>query len=77
MAQIKLKMVKLFFANDPHIGFSQPSVWYQSHINTPDFEMYGFNIALMPFPLLGHNKRYAYGLTMLANDDFKLLYRTK
>ena len=23
----------------------------------------------MPFPLLGHNHRYAYGLTMLANDD--------
>ncbi|MDG1397980.1 MAG: penicillin acylase family protein [Polaribacter sp.] len=65
----KTKNGKVIFANDPHIGFSQPSVWYQSHINTPDFEMYGFNIALMPFPLLGHNKRYAYGLTMLANDD--------
>ena len=23
----------------------------------------------MPFPLLGHNRNYAYGLTMLANDD--------
>lgn len=23
----------------------------------------------MPFPLLGHNRDYAYGLTMLANDD--------
>ena len=65
----KTKNGKVIFANDPHIGFSQPSVWYQSHMKTPDFEMYGFNIALMPFPLLGHNKRYAYGLTMLANDD--------
>ncbi|UAM96904.1 penicillin acylase family protein [Polaribacter litorisediminis] len=65
----KTKNGKVIFANDPHIGFSQPSVWYQNHIKTPDFEMYGFNIALMPFPLLGHNKEYAYGLTMLANDD--------
>jgi penicillin amidase len=65
----KTKNGKVIFANDPHIGFSQPSVWYQSHIKTPNFEMYGFNIALMPFPLLGHNKKYAYGLTMLANDD--------
>ncbi|MHB0755138.1 penicillin acylase family protein [Polaribacter sp. M15] len=65
----KTKNGKVIFANDPHIGYSQPSVWYQNHIKTPDFEMYGFNIALMPFPLLGHNKDYAYGLTMLANDD--------
>ena len=49
--------------------YSQPSVWYQNHIKTPDYEIYGFNIALMPFPLLGHNREYAYGLTMLANDD--------
>jgi len=65
----KTKNGKVIFANDPHIGFSQPSVWYQNHIKTPDFEMYGFNLALMPYPLLGHNRNYAYGLTMLANDD--------
>jgi penicillin amidase len=65
----KTKNGKVIFANDPHIAFSQPSVWYQSHITTPDFEMYGFNIALIPFPLLGHNSEYSYGLTMLANDD--------
>ena len=65
----KTKNGKVIFANDPHIGFSQPSVWYQNHIKTPQFEIYGFNIALMPFPLLGHNKKMAYGLTMLANDD--------
>lgn len=60
---------KVIFANDPHINFSQPSVWYQSHIKTPDYEIYGFNLALTPFPLLGHNKSYAYGLTMFENDD--------
>ena len=60
---------KVIFANDPHIGFSQPSVWYQAHLITPEYEMYGFNLALSPFPLLGHNYDYAYGLTMLENDD--------
>ena len=69
LAPEKTKNGKVIFANDPHIGFSQPSVWYQNHIKTPDYEIYGFNIALMPFPLLGHNREYAYGLTMLANDD--------
>lgn len=65
----KTKNGKVIFANDPHIGFSQPSVWYQSHIKTPDYEMYGYNLALTPFPLLGHNRNYAYGLTMFTNDD--------
>jgi penicillin amidase len=70
----KTKNGKVIFANDPHIAFSQPSVWYQSHIKTPDFEMYGFNLALTPFPLLGHNKDYAYGLTMFENDDVDFYY---
>lgn len=60
---------KVIFANDPHIQFGQPSVWYQNHIKTPNYEMYGFNLALTPFPLLGHNREYAYGLTMFQNDD--------
>ena len=65
----KTKNGKVIFANDPHIGFSQPSVWYQAHVKTPNFEIYGFHLALIPFPLLGHNKDYAYGLTMFENDD--------
>ena len=69
IAPEKTKNGKVIFANDPHIAYSQPSVWYQNHIKTPNYEIYGFNIALMPFPLLGHNREYAYGLTMLANDD--------
>ncbi len=65
----KTKKGRVIFANDPHIGFSQPSVWYQSHIKTPDYEMYGFNLALSPFALIGHNREYAYGMTMFENDD--------
>ena len=65
----KTKNGKVIFSNDPHIGYSQPSVWYQAHIKTPNYEMYGFHLALVPFPLLGHNKDYAYGLTMFENDD--------
>jgi len=70
----KTKNGKVLFANDPHIAFAQPSVWYQSHIKTPDYEMYGYNLALTPFPLLAHNREYAYGLTMLANDDIDFYF---
>jgi len=31
--------------------------------------MYGYHLAGIPFPLLGHNHRIAYGLTMFENDD--------
>lgn len=60
---------KVLFANDPHIGYSQPSVWFEAHIVTPNYEMYGYHIAGVAFPLLGHNRKYAYGLTMFENDD--------
>lgn len=70
----KTKNGRVIFANDPHIGFAQPAVWYQSHIKTPDYEMYGFNLALTPFSLLGHNRDYAYGLTMFENDDIDFYF---
>ena len=70
----KTKNGKVIFANDPHIAFAQPAVWYQSHIVTPSYELYGYNLALTPFPLLGHNRNYAYGLTMFANDDLDFYF---
>ena len=65
----KTKNGKVIFENDPHIGFSQPGTWYEAHIVTPNHEMYGYHLAGTPFPLLGHNRNYAYGLTMFENDD--------
>ncbi len=60
---------KVLFANDPHISYSQPGTWYEAHIITPEHEIYGYYLAGTPYPLLGHNRHYAYGLTMFENDD--------
>ena len=68
----KTKNGKVIFANDPHISFSQPCTWYEAHISCPDYEIYGYYLAGTPFPLLGHNHNYAYGLTMFENDDIDL-----
>lgn len=65
----KTKNGNVILANDPHIMYSQPGTWYEAHIVCPDYEMYGYYIAGTPFPLLGHNRNYAYGLTMFENDD--------
>ena len=69
IAPQKTKNGKVIFANDPHIAFSQPCTWYEAHIVVPDYEIYGCYLAGTPFPLLGHNRDYAYGLTMFENDD--------
>lgn len=60
---------KVLFANGPHIAFAQPSVWYEAHVHTPTYEMYGYHLAGIPFPILGHNRNIAYGMTMFQNDD--------
>ncbi len=74
IAPQKTKNGQVLFANDPHIGFAQPSVWYEAHMSTPNYEKYGYHLAGVPFPLLGHNRELAYGLTMFENDDIDFYY---
>ena len=64
------------FANDTHIGFSQPSVWYEAHLNYPGQSLYGNYAAGFPFAILGHNQKAAWGLTMLENDDMDFFIET-
>ncbi|MGB5500335.1 MAG: penicillin acylase family protein [Maribacter sp.] len=74
LAPEKTKNGKVIFANDPHIGFSQPSVWYEAHISTPTYEKYGYHLGGVPFPLLAHDRKLAYGMTMFENDDVDFFY---
>ncbi len=60
---------KVILCNDPHIGFAQPSVWYEAQLTSPGFNHYGHHLALIPFPMLIHSDRLATGLTMFENDD--------
>ena len=74
IAPKKTKNGKVIFANDPHIGFSQPSVWYEAHISTPSYEKYGYFMGGIPFPILAHDRNLAYGMTMFQNDDIDFYY---
>jgi penicillin amidase len=67
---------KSIFANDPHIAYSNPAVWFEAHIKTPEFELYGHYLPTVPFAILGHNKNLAWGFTMSLNDDMDL-YKEK
>ena len=65
----KTKNGKTILCNDTHIGFAQPSVWYEAHIECPNFSFYGNHLAGFPFGLTGHTPNYAWGITMFENDD--------
>lgn len=63
-------------ANDPHIGFTNPAVWYECHIKYPGFESYGVHLPLVPFPVIAHNSDKAWAITMFENDDVDLYRET-
>ena len=55
-------------ANDPHLGFSAPGIWYLAHIDAPGLQMTGATIPGQPFVVLGHNDDVAWGLTTTHAD---------
>lgn len=63
-------------SNDTHIGYSQPAVWYEAHLEYPGFSFYGHHLAGIPFGLLGNNRFCGIGLTMFENDDVDFFYET-
>jgi penicillin amidase len=65
----KTKAKASILCNDTHMGYSQPAIWYEAHIEYPGFSHYGNYIAGIPFALAGHNSKCGVGLTMLENDD--------
>jgi penicillin G amidase len=69
----RTKSGKPLLAGDPHIRFSVPAVWYEAQLSAPGFELYGHHEALIPFPLLGHNRDFGWSLTMFQNDDIDLI----
>lgn len=54
---------KPLLANDPHLGFSAPSVWYLARIETPRLTLSGVTAPGTPFVIIGHNQRIAWGFT--------------
>lgn len=67
---------KPILANDTHIAFSQPSVYYEAHLKCPDFEFYGNFLAGLPFAVIGHNQNLGWGLTIFPVDNLDI-YREK
>jgi penicillin amidase len=55
-------------ANDPHLGFSAPILWYLVRIEAPDLQVKGATVPGVPFTILGHNANIAWGMTINKSD---------
>ncbi len=55
-------------ADDPHLGLSTPSIWYQMHLQSPAQNVSGVIFAGIPGIILGHNDDIAWGVTNVGPD---------
>jgi penicillin amidase len=59
---------KPLLVNDTHLGLQMPSVWYQVGLHGGGYDEVGFSFPGMPFVIIGHNQRIAWGITNLCAD---------
>jgi penicillin amidase len=64
--------------NDMHLAHSLPGIWYEAHlVNTQlaaDFNVYGFFLAGVPYPIVGHNSYVGWGMTNTGFDVIDWYY---
>ena len=63
-------------ADDPHLGLSTPSIWYQMHLESPEQNVSGVIFAGIPGIILGHNEEVAWGVTNVGPDVQDLYIET-
>lgn len=60
--------------NDPHLGLSLPSLWYEVQLHTPDMNTYGASLPGAPGVIIGFNSDIAWGVTN-GSEDVKDFYQ--
>jgi len=64
----KTKSGMPLLADDPHLGLSTPSIWYQMQLESPEQNVSGVIFAGIPGIILGHNEEIAWGVTNVGPD---------
>ena len=60
---------KPLLANDPHLDYSVPGIWYEAHIVSPSLNVSGALFPGVPFVIIGANEHVAWGFTNVMADD--------
>ncbi|MAZ94026.1 MAG: hypothetical protein CMF58_06350 [Lentimicrobiaceae bacterium] len=72
LSSSRSKSGKVLLANDTHVKYSQPAVWYEAYMEYPGFELGGYYLASVPYAAIGHNKSFAWGVTIFPFDNMDL-----
>src|SRR6202167_3356316 len=59
---------KPLLANDMHLQYSIPGIWYMAHLHAPGLDVSGVTLPGTPAVIVGHNQRIAWGVTNLHFD---------
>jgi len=54
---------KPLLSNDMHLGHQMPNLWYEAHLQAGTFNVTGVTLPGMPYVIVGHNQRVAWGFT--------------
>jgi penicillin G amidase len=54
---------KPLLSNDMHLGQQMPNLWYEAHLKSSNLDVAGVTLPGMPYVIVGHNQRIAWGFT--------------
>lgn len=54
---------KPLLSNDMHLGHQMPNIWYEAHLRSGSLDVAGVTLPGMPYVVVGHNQRVAWGFT--------------
>jgi penicillin amidase len=54
---------KPLLSNDMHLGHQMPNLWYEAHLHCGTFDVAGVTLPGVPYVIVGHNQRVAWGFT--------------
>ncbi len=54
---------KPLLCDDMHLGHQMPNLWYEAHLRSGTLDVAGVTLPGMPFVIVGHNQRIAWGFT--------------
>jgi penicillin G amidase len=54
---------KPLLSNDMHLHHQMPNLWYEAHLHAGDYNVVGVTLPGLPFVIVGHNDRIAWGVT--------------
>ena len=57
---------KPLLSNDMHLGHQMPNLWYEAHLKSGALDVAGVTLPGMPYVVVGHNQRIAWGFTNIG-----------